>query len=270
MWDAGKIECPHVTHQVEQVLLFAFLRGRDVKKWVGNESCLYLMPHDPDSRKSLSETEMRRRFPKAYDYLLNFKKQLLARKTAPLRQQMANGPFYPVLGAGVNTFAKWKVLFKDLTEFFQCCVVGPADSSIANRPLLPDCTLRFIPAESEVEAHYIAALLNSAPATAALYFSSAGVQTQRYHAADAEKIKVSQFTNLPEQREFADLSKKCHKAAASEDDNSVRTLERAIDEKAAEYWGISKKELTKVHDALAFMGKFVHGGKSRSTTSDDK
>jgi hypothetical protein len=240
MGDAGKIKCPIITHQVERALLYPYLRGRDVKKWAGKESCLYLMPQDPELRKCYSEPVMRSRFPKTYEYFLNFKKQLLARKTAPLRQQMSEGPFYPVLGVGPYTFASWKVLFKDLTEFFQCCVVGPKQSSIFDKPLIPDYTLRLVPAESEEEAHYVAALLNSAPSTAALYFSSTGVQTQRYHAGDAERVRVKQFEDSPAQRKLATLSKNCHQAVARNDSQSLLKLERALDELAAEYWGITK------------------------------
>jgi hypothetical protein len=145
---------------------------------------------------------MRKKFPKAYEYLLNFKRQLLSRKTAPIRQQMKNGPFYPLLGVGPYTVSEWKVVFKDLTELFQCCVIGPEDSSMPDKPVIPDYTLRLISATSEDEAHYIAALLNSAPSVAALYFSSTGVQTQRYHASDAEKIRIPRFTGSQEQTEL--------------------------------------------------------------------
>ena len=172
-----------------------------MRKWCGQEAFSYLLTHDPVSRKCISEKEMQLTYPKAYEYLGNFKKQLLQRKTAPIRQQMADGPFYPILGIGPHTVTPWKVVFKDLTELFQACVLGPEDSSMPGKPILPDCTLRLIPAQSENEAHYIAALLNSAPSVAVLYYSSAGVQTQRYHAADAEKIAIRRFNDQPLQLE---------------------------------------------------------------------
>lgn len=249
--DAGKIKAPRVTHRVERELLYPYIRGRDVKRWQVQESCLYLLTHDPESRKCIGEAEMRRHYRHAYEYLGHFKQLLLARKTAPIRQQMKAGPFYPILGIGPHTVARWKVVFKDLTELFQCSVVGPNDSSISGKPLIPDYTLRLIPAESEAEAYYIAGLLNSSPCLAALYYSSAGVQTQRYHAGDAEKIAIGQYAGSPEQKAIATLSMRCHASAREGDISGLRELESLLDQKAAEYWDISAEQLQAVQEALA-------------------
>jgi hypothetical protein len=249
--DAGKIKVPHVTHSVETDLLYPYIRGRDVKRWQALESCFYLLTHDPETRRCISEAEMRRQYPHAYEYLSNFKALLLARKTAPIRQQMNGGPFYPVLGIGPYTVAKWKVVFKDLTELFQCSVVGPQDSSMPGKPIIPDYTLRLIPAESELEAYYIAGLLNSSPSLAALYYSSTGVQTQRYHAGDAEKLAIVQYADSAKHREIATLSKRCHKAAKEDRFSELLGLEAALDERAAAYWGMSDKELRNIQEVLA-------------------
>jgi hypothetical protein len=189
---------------------------------------------------------MRAAHPQAYAFLCLFKDQLLARKTAPLRQAMQNGPFYPILGIGPHTVSQWKVVFKDLTELFQCCVLGPLDSSMVGKPVLPDCTLRLNPASSEDEAHYIAATLNSSPCRAALYFSSAGVQTQRYHAGDAEKVAVAKYVGSPAQLQLALLSKKCHAAARRGDDDAVKKTEDDIDTIAAQIWSIGGRVLQSI------------------------
>jgi hypothetical protein len=164
---------------------------------------------------------------------------------------MEGGTFYAVLGVGPYTVAPWKVLFKDLTEFFQCCVVGPSDSSDPNHPLIPDYTLRMIPASSEDEAHYIAALLNSAPSVAVLYYSSTGVQTQRYHAADAEKIGIPTFTGDEVQLTLASLSKKCHESCAANDFNALKALERNLDLAAAQFWGLTEDAVVSIDGALS-------------------
>jgi hypothetical protein len=201
---------------------------------------------------------MRQEFPRTLEYLGNFEKQLLARKTAPVRQQMSEGLFYAILGIGPYTVSEWKVIFKDLTELFQCCVIGPGDSSVPGKTLIPDCTLRLIPADSEDEAHYIAALLNSSPCVAALYYSSAGVQTQRYHAADAEKVAISLWHGSSEQRKLAKLSKACHAAANKGDILLVQEIEAEIDASAAAYWSIQPKVLTAIQKALDPIKK-AHG-----------
>ncbi len=240
--NAGKIRVPIRTAKIERELLYPFIRGRDVKRWLATEFCQYLMTHDPATRAPLRESQLKTTFPNAWEYLLAHKKQLLTRRTAPVRQQMDRGFFYAILGIGPHTVSDWKVVFKDLTELFQCCVIGPDDSSDPNHVIVPDCTLRLIPAQSELEAHYVAALLNSAPAMAALYYSSAGVQTQRYHAADAEKIAVRPFRAETIQRRLAELSLQCHQAARAGRTSDVRLLEVEIDRTAAAFWGIDESD----------------------------
>ena len=259
--DAGKIKVKSVTDRVEKELLYPYIRGRDVQKWSAKESCFYLLPYHATTRECISEVEMRKKFTNAYEYLLNFKPQLLARKTAPVRQQMKDGPFYALLGVGPYTVSEWKVVFKDLTELFQCCVVGPKDSSMPDKPVIADYTLRLIAVESEDEAHYIAALLNSAPSVAALYFSSTGVQTQRYHASDAEKIGIPRFTGAEKQVELSQLSRRCHNAMRKEQSNELNGVEEELDKAAASFWGISSKELKEIRRTLQAVNKaseFAH------------
>lgn len=253
--DAGKIKVRPISHRIEKALLYPYIRGRDVKKWSAKESCHYLLTHDPQTRECIGESKMRKEFPNAYEYLLNFRPQLLARKTAPIRQQMQRGPFYPVLGVGPYMVTEWKVVFKDLTELFQCCVVGPDDSSVKGKPVLADYTLRLIPAGSEDEAHYIAALLNSSPSAATLYFSSTGVQTQRYHAGDAEKIAIERYTGTAEQKAFSKLSQRCHALTKHNDLAELAKVEAELDDLAASYWGISRKQLKDIRATVAAIGK---------------
>jgi hypothetical protein len=118
------------------------------------------------------------------------------------------------------------------------------------KPVLADYTLRIIPARSEQEAHFLAALLNSAPCVATLYFSSTGVQTQRYHAGDAEKVAIRPFTGTKQEIELAELSKSCHSAARDGDAIAVQKTEDRIDHKAATYWRISSTELIEIKKSL--------------------
>jgi hypothetical protein len=119
----------------------------------------------------------------------------------------------------------------------------------------------LIAVESEDEAHYIAALLNSAPSVAALYFSSTGVQTQRYHASDAEKIGIPRFTGAEKQVELSQLSRRCHNAMRKEQSNELNGVEEELDKAAASFWGISSKELKEIRRTLQAVNKaseFAH------------
>ena len=254
--DGGNDNIPHIQARVETSLLYPFMRGRDVSRWRANESCLYLLTHDPSSRRCIVEAEMKRKYPRAYEYLCQFRQLLLARKSAPVRQQMKAAAFYAVLGVGPYTIAEWKVVFKDLTEFFQCSVVGPKASSIPGKPIVADYTLRLVPVTSEEEAHYVAGALNSSPSLAALYYSSTGVQTQRYHAGDAEKVRLPRYKGTKPQQEISNLSRSCHAAAAKGDTKRLAAIEAEIDKAAGKLWGIADDELKAIQDALAETGKF--------------
>jgi hypothetical protein len=139
----------------------------------------------------------------------------------------------------------WKVVFKDLSEVFQCAVVGPVKSrEYGKRPVIPDVTLRLIPAESEDEAHYLAGLLNSTPSATLLHVSSVGVQTQRYHPSDLQKIRIPKYDSSSALHSaIVNISKRCHELAAIGDENGIARAVKELDLKAAEFWKIKPKEL---------------------------
>jgi len=253
--DEGRVKAPQVQKPVENSLLYPFIRGRDVKRWTGSPSCLYILTHDPVSGACIKESVMKREWAKALEYLNDFRHLLLERKSAPVRQQMEKGAFYAVLGFGAYAMTEWKVVFKDLTELFQCCVMGPEYWNGLRKPVLADYTLRVIPSHTEAEAHYIAAMLNSTPAVAALYYSSAGVQTQRYHAGDAEKIQIDRFTGTGIHQKLSALAMQCHSAARKNAFDQVGALESEIDELAAKVWNISHSELGKLQEAVRRSGR---------------
>lgn len=157
-------------------------------------------------------------------------------------------------------------MFKDLTEFFQCAVIGPSDSFLSGKSVLPDCTLRFIATANEDESFYVAALLNSAPCVAALYYSSVGVQTQRYHAADVEKIMIPLYEGRDSQRALVRLSKSCRDSKAKENLSELVAREAEIDNAAAKLWGITALELKAIQEALAETGR---GKRSADTEEAD-
>jgi hypothetical protein len=149
----------------------------------------------------------------------------------------------------------YKVIFKDLTEVFQCAVVGPSeDIYIGSKTILPDVTLRLIPFESNDEAHYVSALLNSRPVLITLHSSSVGVQTQRYHPSDAEKIFIPKYNpEIKLHKQLVALSKSCHESAAKGQTNQIANLEGEIDKAAAELWNITDDELKALQNALEKM-----------------
>lgn len=252
--DVGKIKVKHVQAAVEPDLVYPLLRGRDVSRWHAEPSVFIILTQDPQTRKGVPESVMKREYPKTLGFLKKFEEDL--RKRSGYRQYFdATDPFWSIYNVGPYTMAPWKVVFKDLTDFFQCAVMGPSQSILDGKPVLPDSTLRFVTVASQDEGYYLAALLNSAPCIAALYFSSVGVQTQRYHATDVQKVKIPAYRATDSQKNVASLSKACHAAAAKGDAKEIAAWEGEINRAAAKLWGITEEELKAIQKALSEAGK---------------
>jgi hypothetical protein len=92
------------------------------------------------------------------------------------------------------------------------------------------------------------------------------VQTQRYHAADAEKVAIVPFTSDPLHKQLAELSKECHRNARQGDWRELAKAEKSLDECAAQYWQISGRELARIREGLATVS---HDPNQDSSTGDE-
>jgi hypothetical protein len=165
---------------------------------------------------------------------------------------MEDGTFYALLGTGPQCFGEYKVVFKDLTEFFQCAVTGPlTEGALKGKAVVPEHSSAFIPAGSLEEAHFLAGLYNSAASIAFLYFSSTGVQTQRYHTNDVEKLEMRPYDASRLHQRIADMSQECHHIA-SDPANAGELIkaEKALDGLAARYWGLGTADVRNIRSAL--------------------
>ena len=108
--------------------------------------------------------------------------------------------------------------------------------------------------ESKQEAHFICALLNSAPAQLAVR----GYIVLHPSPHILEHIAVPRYkANDKIHNTLARLSEECHDATAEDDLETVSALETDIDEMAAKVWGIDDKEMKAIREALNAM----HGSK---------
>ena len=248
---AGRTEVIQQTAVIEDDLVFSLVKGRDVKRWLSQPKLHVLMTHTQDDpKKSIPEGVMKRSFPKTFSYLYQYRGLLLSRKE--YKRWGGVGPFYELYRVGPYTFASYKVVFKDLTEFFQCAVTGPGENG---RVVIPDYTLRMLAFEDGDEAFFVAGLLNSSPCVLALHATSVGVQTQRYHASDLEKLDIPPYrsTNRLHQK-LVSASRECHKAAETGAQRDLERLEEKINTLAAELWKISGFELREIVSELRERG----------------
>jgi hypothetical protein len=256
--DVGKIKVEKVQMAIEPDLVYPLLRGRDVQRWRAEPSAYIILAQDPQTRAGIPEDVMKRKYPKTYAYFKKFEEQL--RKRSGYRQYFSpEDPFWSMYNVGPYTMSRWKVVFKDLTEIFQCAAIGPSQFAGGVKQILPDVTMRLMPCDDENEARFVAALLNSHPVLTTLHASSVGVQTQRYHPSDIQKIGIPKYVSTDSvHKTLADLSRRCHEAAAKGLTDTVTQLEAEIDRAAAQLWGITDKELKAIQEALREMERSRH------------
>jgi methylase of polypeptide subunit release factors len=260
MGDVGKKLVETITSIIEPDFIYPLVRGRDVHRWQGQSSAFILVPYDRKNNCWIPESTLKKIAPKTYAFLLNFKKGLLERKTAIVRQQMERGPFYSMVAVSSYTFAPWKVVYKRLSNAMQAAVI-PEEQ-------IPHEKIVLIPARSEQEAHFIAALLNSSPANVLMRGAAVRVQTIEYAPSDVAQVSIPLFDpKNPLHAELAKLSADCHRIVRSGDSDALAEAESQIDEKAGKLWGLSSDDLRVIQVALRDMEGTK--GKMKKAIDDD-
>jgi SAM-dependent methyltransferase len=278
--EIGKLEgIPQIEHAFEPDLLFPLLRGRDVDRWRAAPSAYLLNVQHAPSRQGLDEKLMRQRYPATLDYLLNFRELLVRRsgcrkyfckETGRGRKRKFEplAPFYSLYNIGEYTLAPFKVCWPELSDDLRAGVAEPLpDSKTANKIVVPDHTVVFIPCTSREEAHFCCALLNSAPAGLAI----ASYITLHPSPHVLEHVRLPRF-DAQNQRHarLSDLSRLAHtwtarlstasSAALGELEQAasgyaqtlreLRAAEAEVDALAAQLWEISDAELRDIQTSL--------------------
>lgn len=241
----GKTKLQSVTTTIENDFIYPLIRGRDVHAWHAHASSFILMPHKRDDfGEPVELSDLKRKYPLTFGYLKRFEKELT--KRSGYKQLHHSRPeFYVVGNTGNYTMAPFKVVFKELTEIFQCAVVGPSriDNS-DRRPTIPDHKLLFVTCDEEDQAYFLAGVLNSIPARAALYSASVGVQTQSYYPTDVSRVALPKFErgNRVHQK-IVNISRRCHQEVSS-NGNPARLdkLERELAFCTCSLWDLTEQE----------------------------
>ncbi|HHW40560.1 MAG TPA: N-6 DNA methylase [Syntrophomonadaceae bacterium] len=232
---------------VEPDLLYPLLRGRDVKRWSAIPSAHILMTQDPETRIGINEEFMKNRHPKTYAYLKRSETILRARRTQAIRRLMERGPFYSIFGVGKYTFAPWKVVWREVANELDAAVIGEQDVFGTKKSVVPDHTCVLVACDVREEAHYICAIINSAPARLAI--RNYIVLHPDPHILNNVNIpKYSPRDNI--HLHLAHLSEAAHQAAAGGNEAEVQRIEAEIDYFAAQLWGLTEQELSDIKQSL--------------------
>lgn len=237
--EGAKRPVPQIETVLEPDLIFPLLRGRDVKRWGAVPTAHILIVQDPQTRQGYEVAWLRARYPRTLAYLQHFEAMLRQRATYR-RYFKPDVPFYSMFDIGPYTLAPVKVVWKGFgTAQMQAAVI----TRQGDQPIMTNQAMHpFIGLHDEDEAHYLAALLNSAPfefavlshtQTGSKSFAQPGIlddlRLPRYRADDALH------------HHLASLSQRAHAGYA--DDDSIAAA-------AALVWGLLPTQLEDVWRSL--------------------
>ena len=279
-----KKKVKQVEEKVETDLVYPLIRGREVKKWYISSDLGYIILPVDEKGETLPSTVMKVRYPNAWSYFLQFFDDLISRNAQPYKSKLQPyknlkgkerskvieqlplierkaPPFYWVFNVA-PALAPFKVAWKEIAGAirgkaeFSCAVITPiSDRYLGSKVVIPDHKLIFIPVQSEAEAYYLSAILNSSfvRALIASYAIETAIDT---HIID--NIKVPKFNSNDElHRQLAELAKKAHELAKEivernrkDLEEELKKVELEIDKLVAKLYGIPEKGVKAVRKLL--------------------
>lgn len=197
------------TSVVETDDVFPLLRGRDVQRFSAHpqpHQCVLVPQRGMFGDESLPTSR-----PKTFRYLSQFKEILEQRSS--YRRFQKDKPFWSIWSTGAYTFAPYKVVWKEMSgSGFVAAYVGSSKFCDKEKTVIPDHKVYFVPLDSEDEAAYLTAFLNSRIASHAINaYSSAlslGISVTDYLAIPPYDEKNSTMT------EMADMAKSFQRGAS--------------------------------------------------------
>ena len=254
--DAGKTEVDPVQAVIEPTLLYPGLRGGGIKKWMFRISGYIVLVQDTQTRLAYPEERLKLDLPHTYSYLRRFKNILESRRSNFVKRLMERSAFYAMYGIGTYSLAEYKICWQRATNRFKAVVVEPYYDDIlrSRKPIIPADTTSFIPLHHGEEAHYVCALMNSAPVARAIRSYS---EPGRGFGSPSviEHLSLSAFDpHVPTHTRLAALSRQAHELAAAGDAEALAGVEDEVDRAAAALWGLSDKELAEIRRSLEELG----------------
>lgn len=246
--ERAKRKVVQIQAAVEACLVFPLLRGCDIGRWTAAPSIQLILTHQEGQRLNAIPVDvMERDYPKCHSYLKRFEDILRQRKTQVIRHLMQKGPFYSIFGIGDYTFARWKVVWREVGNELDAAVIGVTELEDVRKPTIPDHTCVAVSCDTAVEAHFFCAAINSSPARLAI--RNYIVLHPDPHVLNNINIPKFSKSNRTHAR-LAEFSEAAHKAAAKGEAAEVKRIEEQIDLGAAKLWGLSDDDLAEIKRSL--------------------
>lgn len=170
---------------VEKDDVFPLLRGRDVQR--------FIVTPQPDQfiivpqRGMFGDETLPSTRPRMFKFLSKFR-SILEQRSSYRRFQQGK-PFWSIWSTGDYTFAPYKVVWKEMSgSGFVAAYVSSSDFCGEAKTVIPDHKIYFVPMQSENEAAYLTAFLNSHIVASAI---------NAYSSALSLGTSVTDYLNIP-------------------------------------------------------------------------
>lgn len=217
---------------VEKDLLYPMLGGRNFEKWGIKNYLFMVVPHESSGSAiyhGIDETVLRTKYRHTYDWLYYFHDALLDSriKSAKFFDEK-QFPWYRLDNVGEYTFKPYKVLWKEQSKGLECCVVSTInDRLVGEKLVVVDSKVLFVSFDSEDEANYLCAILNSSDIGDII--KSYTINTNK--GIDiVNNISIPKFDSKnPDHKRLAELSKQAHEAYRNKKARELKKAEKEID-----------------------------------------
>ncbi len=236
--DNLKVKIPKTEAVIEKDLVFPAVRGSDIRRWNAVPEINVLITHGA-SQTPYTEDEMKKKWPRTYSYLINYKEILSQRSLYKHFHEKSGNAFYGQRLFGEYTFSKYKVVWKRMTNDLISAVVNQHKTLFGYKTIIPVETVSFFSLNDEEEAHYLCAIINSTPVRDFIKsFSSAG---RGFGTPSVmEHVGIPKFDPQNSLHlKLAEISKQCHQLKLEGKEEEIKKLEKENDALVEELFGIS-------------------------------
>lgn len=252
--EGARRQVASVTAEIETDLIYPLLRGRDVQRWRAAPSASILLTHSPsDGLTAYSPSHLQRHFPRAYAYLRKFEETLRSRAVfrryftrKAAGRTIETGPYYSMFDIGPYTFAKHKVVWREqASEFTVAAVISP------DQIIVPDHKLMVVETASINEAYFVAGMLGN---MVSRYVVASYILNVSTSTAILKNLAIPKYENSdPQHNAISDCCRRLHEAA--EVGRPFEDLEHELDWLTARLFGITKEQLSEIHDSYRELTK---------------
>lgn len=246
--DRAHRQVERVETELETAHVYPLVQGHDVLPWKVKRGGYILCPHSAESKMHpVAEDRLRDETPLTYRYLSRFRSELDARRGfAGWENEIRKERFYAVLRIGDYTFARYKVAWRYIAQSFITAVIDERDDPFLGGKLpLPNEKVMYVGVDRREEAYYLCGVLSSLPVRYAVecYMNPTSISA---HVLD--KLNIPAFDE--EDPLHRTISALCEEGHRETDDGKLRELHAALDEAAAELYGIEQKTLAEIRNMV--------------------